>query len=151
MKNGVQCADLITCGMLARWPDLKFVSVESGMGWLPFVLEASDYSWLGAFRPGRQRTVDDVLPSELFREHVYVTYWFESQAPRHFLDLIPVDNVLFETDFPHTTCLFGDIDKTIEENLGHVAEDVRRKILWENAAALYRIEAPPPNWSGFGS
>jgi predicted TIM-barrel fold metal-dependent hydrolase len=151
MKNGVQCADLITCGMLPRWPDLKFVSVESGMGWLPFVLEAADYSWLGAFRPGRQRTAGDVLPSDLFREHVFVTYWFERLAPRHFLDLIPVDNVLFETDFPHTTCLFGDIDQTIEENLGHVPEEVRRKILWENAAKLYRIESPPSDWPGFRS
>jgi predicted TIM-barrel fold metal-dependent hydrolase len=146
MKNGVQCADLITCGMLPRWPGLKFVSVESGMGWLPFVLEASDYSWLGAFRPGRERTAEDVLPSELFAEHVYVTYWFEKQAPRHFLDLIPVDNVLFETDFPHTTCLFGDIDQTIAANLGHVADDVRRKILWGNAAKLYGIEDPPESW-----
>jgi predicted TIM-barrel fold metal-dependent hydrolase len=117
---------------------------------LPFVLEAADYSWLGAFRPGRRRSADDVLPSDLFRQHVFVTYWFERQAPRHFLDLIPVDNVLFETDFPHTTCLFGDIDQTIEENLGHLPEDVRRKILWENASQLYRIESPPADWPGFG-
>ena len=57
-----------------------------------------------------------------------------------------MDNVLFETDFPHTTCLFGDIDQTIAANLGHVAEDVRRKILWGNAAKLYGIEAPPESW-----
>jgi predicted TIM-barrel fold metal-dependent hydrolase len=146
LKNGVQCADLITSGMLARWPELKFVSVESGMGWLPFMLEAADYSWLGAFRPGRQRTSDDILPSELFRDHVYVTYWFEQVAPNHMLDLVPIDNVLFETDFPHTTCLFGNIGSTIEANLGHVPEEVRRKILWENAARLYGIASPPPGW-----
>jgi uncharacterized protein len=146
MKNGVQCADLITCGMLARWPDLKFVSVESGMGWLPFVLEASDYSWLGAFRPGRERTSEDILPSELFRDHVYVTYWFEEVAPNHMLDLVPIDNVLFETDFPHTTCLYGNIDSTIKANLSHVSEEVRRKILWGNSAKLYNIPSPPPEW-----
>ena len=55
-----------------------------------------------------------MLPSELFRQSVYVTYWFESVAPKHFLDVIPIDNVLFETDFPHTTCLFGNIQETIE-------------------------------------
>jgi predicted TIM-barrel fold metal-dependent hydrolase len=151
MKNGVQCADLITCGLLPRWPGLQFVSVESGIGWLPFVLEAADYSWLGAFRPGRARTADDVLPSDLFRQHVFVTYWFERQAPRYFLDLIPVDNVLFETDFPHTTCLFGDIDETIAENLGHLPEEIRRKILWDNATRLYRIEPPAGDWPGRGS
>jgi predicted TIM-barrel fold metal-dependent hydrolase len=146
MKNGVQCSDLITSGVLNRYPDLKFVSVESGMGWLPFVLDATDYSWLGAFRPGRVRQPDDVLPSDLFRRGVYVTYWFESVAPRHFLDLIPVDNILFETDFPHTTCLFGNIQETIKSGLGHVDDVTRRKILWDNAASLYRIEEPPESW-----
>ena len=42
LKNGLQCADLITSGVLPRFPDLDFVSVESGIGWIPFVLEAAD-------------------------------------------------------------------------------------------------------------
>jgi len=142
----VQCSDLITSGVLNRYPDLKFVSVESGIGWLPFMLEATDYSWLGAFRPGRERTAEDVLPSELFRQSVYVTYWFESVAPKHFLDIVPTDNVLFETDFPHTTCLFGNIQETIASGLGHIDSGVRRKILWENAAGLYRIVEPSESW-----
>jgi len=146
MKNGVQCSDLITSGVLNRYPELKFVSVESGIGWLPFMLEATDYSWLGAFRPGRERMKEDVLPSELFRQSVFVTYWFESVAPRHFLEVVPVDNVLFETDFPHTTCLFGNIQETIESGLGHLDSSVRRKILWGNAAQLYRIPDPPESW-----
>jgi uncharacterized protein len=150
LKNGVQCSDLITSGVLNRYPQLKFVSVESGIGWLPFMLEATDYSWLGAFRPGRERTDEDVLPSELFRQSVYVTYWFESVAPKHFLDVVPVDNVLFETDFPHTTCLFGNIQETIQAGLGHVDDAVRRKILWENAAKLYRIVEPPESWRAKG-
>ena len=142
----MQCCDLITSQVLRRFPELKFVSVESGIGWLPFMLEAADYSWLGAFRPGRERNPGDVLPSDLFRQSVYVTYWFESVAPKHFLDQLPVDNILFETDFPHTTCLFGNIQETIEAGLGHVDETTRRKILWENAARLYAIEAPPVTW-----
>ncbi len=146
MKNGVQTCDLITSTVLNRYPDVKFVSVESGMGWLPFMLEATDYSWLGSFRPGRERRPEDILPSELFRRGVYVTYWFESLAPKHFIDIIPVDNVLFETDFPHTTCLFGNIQETIQGGLGHVKESVRRRILWDNAAQLYRIEEPPAAW-----
>ncbi len=146
MKNGVQCCDVITSGVLNRYPDLKFVSVESGIGWLPFMLEATDYSWLGAFRPGRERQKGDVLPSDLFRQSVYVTYWFESLAPKHFLDLVPIDNVLFETDFPHTTCLFGNIQETIENGLGHLDSNTRGKILWDNAARLYRIKEPPSSW-----
>jgi uncharacterized protein len=146
MKNGVQCSDLITSGVLNRYPGLRFVSVESGIGWLPFMLDATDYSWLGAFRPGRERQLDDVLPSDLFRQSVFVTYWFETVAPKHFMDVIPIDNVLFETDFPHTTCLFGNIQETIRAGLGHVDPVTRRKILWDNAARLYRIDDPPARW-----
>lgn len=143
MKNGVQCIDLVTSGVLQRFPGLRFVSVESGMGWLPFALEAADYSYLGASRSGRQRVGDELLPSELFRRQVYITYWFEQIAPTHLLDVIPVDNVLFETDFPHTTCLYGNIAETIERGLGDLDAAIRDKILWGNAAALYGIDVPP--------
>jgi len=142
LKNGVQCSDLITSGVLPRFPDLKFVSVESGMGWVPFMLEATDYSWLGALAKGRQRPAGELLPSELFARQVYITYWFEQIAPTHLLDVIPIDNVLFETDFPHTTCLYGNIEETIERGLGKVSKQVRDKILWGNAAQLYGVEFP---------
>jgi len=141
MKNGTQCADLITSGVLARFPELRFVSVESGIGWIPFVLECADYSYLGASTAARQGS-SELLPSELFRRQVYATFWFERTAPTRLLDELPVDNLLFETDFPHVTCLYGNIAETIEANLGHASEEVRRKVLWDNAARLYGIEAP---------
>ena len=142
LKNGVQCCDLITSGVLPRFPELQFVSVESGMGWLPFMLEAADYSYLGACAKGRVRPAGELLPSELFARQVYVTYWFEQIAPTHLLDVVPIDRVLFETDFPHTTCLYGNIEETIERGLGHVAPEIREKIVWGNAARLYGIDGP---------
>jgi uncharacterized protein len=151
MKNGVQCGDLLTSGVLPRYPDLKFVSVESGCGWLPFVLETADYIWLGITRKGRVRSDEDVLPSDLFKRQVYVTVWFEQVAPRRLLEDIPVDNLLFETDFPHNVCLYGNIRETISSALGQVAEEVRSKIVWGNAAGLYGIQEPsqrPPELVG---
>ena len=142
MKNGVQCGDLITSGVLPRFPDLKFVSVESGCGWLPFVLETADYTWLGMSRNHRVRLEGDVLPSELFRRQVFLTVWFEQVAPHHLLNQMPVDNLLFETDFPHNACLYGNIRETIEASWGDAPADVRHKILWGNAAKLYGITEP---------
>lgn len=146
MKNGIQCADLILSGVLERFPEVKFVSVESGVGWIPFMLEAADYSYLGAFRPGRTRTTE-LLPSELFRRQVYCTYWFEQAAPEHLLGVLPLDNIMFETDFPHTACLYGNIEETIERGLAAAGDAVRQKILWGNAAALYRIASPTVPWA----
>jgi len=140
MKNGVQCADLITSGVLARFERLRFVSVESGIGWIPFVLEVADYSYLGASQADRRG--GGLLPSELFRRQVYATYWFERIAPTRLLDEMPIDNILFETDFPHVTCLYGNIGETIDAGLGGASEAVRHKLLWANSARLYHVEEP---------
>jgi predicted TIM-barrel fold metal-dependent hydrolase len=140
MGNGIQVADLLLSGVLPRFPTLRFVSVESGIGWIPFVLEATDYSYLEG-RPGRVGEWD-LLPSEYFRRQVYTCFWFEQYAPQHMLDAIPVDRILFETDFPHPTCLYGNLAERIDAGLRDQPDDVRRKILWDNAAELYRIENP---------
>lgn len=140
LKNGLQTADLLTSGVLPRFPDLKFVSVESGIGWVPFVLEAVDHSYL----EGRQdRTSEwDLLPSEYFARQVYACYWFETVAPRRLLDEIPVDRILFETDFPHPTCLYGNVREQIDRGLADATDEQRHQILWGNAAELYGIDVP---------
>ena len=116
------------------------MSVESGIGWVPFVLEAADHSYLEG-RPGRTSEWE-LLPSEYFARQVYTTYWFETVAPTKLLGDIPVDRILFETDFPHPTCLYGNVHEKIEASLAGATEEQRRRILWENAAELYRVAEP---------
>jgi predicted TIM-barrel fold metal-dependent hydrolase len=143
-KNGLQVCDLLLSGVLPRFPDLRVVSVESGIGWMPFTFEALDYQFLegGGFKSRPEFTK---LPSEYFADQVYATFWFEEAAPKDVLgSRIPIDNVLFETDFPHPTCLYLDVDEKIASSLGHLSETDRRKVLWDNAARLYRIQAPHP-------
>src|SRR5207248_3343149 len=43
VENAKQVTELLLSGVLQRFPALKFVSVESGLGWVPFVLECLDY------------------------------------------------------------------------------------------------------------
>ncbi len=141
LKNGLQVADLLLSGVLPRFPKLKFVSVESGIGWIPFVLEAVDHS----YREGRpHRTSEwELMPSEYFRRQVYATHWFETVPLRRLLDDLPLDNLLFETDFPHPTCLYDDVAGRVEEAFRGIEGDLRRKLLWGNGAKLYAIADPP--------
>jgi predicted TIM-barrel fold metal-dependent hydrolase len=145
LENGKQLTDLLFSGVLPKHPDLKFVSVESGIGFIPFILEAADYT----FEYGRVRQQQPefaLRPSEYFHRQVYGCYIFEEQAPRELLDTIGVDNVMFETDYPHPVCLYGNVREKIDAALGDSAPEVRHKVLWENAAKLYKIEKPdvPP-------
>jgi predicted TIM-barrel fold metal-dependent hydrolase len=146
LDNGKQLTDLLFSGVLPRFPQLRILSVESGIGFIPFVLEAADYTFeYGKVR--QQRPEFTLKPSEYFRRQVYGCYIFEEYAPRALLDTIGADNVLFETDYPHPVCLYGNVREKIDRALGEAAPAVRRKVLWENAAKLYKIappDVPPP-------
>lgn len=138
VANGIQVLDLLLSGILVRFPTLKFVSVESGIGWVPFVLEAADYHFKKS-RDERPHAWGDALPSDLFHRQVYVNYWFEDLQQWH-VDAIGEDNILFETDFPHPTCLEEhDLEETITRRMAKLPESLREKILWKNATSLYNL------------
>jgi predicted TIM-barrel fold metal-dependent hydrolase len=142
MINGLQLNDLIMSGVLARYPKIRFVSVESGIGWIPFMLEALDYQFKGN-SVAQEQPLFKMLPSEYFARNIYACYWFEQTAPTRLIDKIGADNVLFETDFPHPTSLYGDeVHARIKGGLSGCEESVRRKILWDNSQKLYKVTGP---------
>ena len=137
ITNARVLANVIYSGMLERHPRLKVVSVESGIGWIPFVLEALDHQ----ANETAAGTMDylSMPPSAYFRRQIYACYWFERQDVAHTFEVLGTDNILFETDFPHPTCLYPDSLAYAAEGLAGVSPEVQRKVLQDNAAALYRI------------
>lgn len=135
--NAATLGNWIVSGRLDRHPKLKIALVESGMGWIPFALEALEHQF------------DEMLPSktgmlqrrpcDYFRDHFWVTYWFESIAPKMLLETIGVNKVLFETDFPHPTSLYPGVQEHIVDTLGGYDYDVRKRVLERNAAELYNL------------
>jgi predicted TIM-barrel fold metal-dependent hydrolase len=141
-KNGQQVCDVLLSGVLPRFPQLRVVSVESGIGWMPFAMEAIDYQFIegGGLN---SRPEFDRLPSEYFADQVYITFWFEKFAVRELVGgAIPAGNVMWETDFPHPTCLYGDIPARLAETFAGIDDETRRRLVWDNAVALYGLEVP---------
>ncbi|HEX4432721.1 MAG TPA: amidohydrolase family protein [Frankiaceae bacterium] len=144
MSNAAAITELIVSGLCDRYPDLPFVSVESGFGYVPWLLEALDWQWLNY--SGRQLMPGRLLPSEYFRRQIYATFWFEGPTMQRLVDLYP-DNLMFETDFPHPTCIAPGPASTsptardlIEQNLGSLPDGIRRKVLSETASRLYHLD-----------
>ena len=52
--------------------------------------------------------------------------------------------LLFETDYPHPICLYGNVREKIDAGMAGQPAAVRRQILWENAADLYGVDAVEP-------
>ena len=125
MKNGVQCADLISSGVLPA-SDLRFVSVESGCGWLPFVLENRRLHLARLSRKGRSAKRATCCPRSCSGARCTSPSGSSRSRP-HLLDQMPVDNLLFETDFPHNACLYGNIRETIECGWGDAPEGSARR------------------------
>jgi len=132
-NNARVLANIIYSGILNRFPRLKFVSVESGIGWVPFLLEALDYQ-LAEFAASRRF---DLKPSEYFKRNFHACFWFEQDDIARTLRRVGIDNALFETDYPHPTSLYPI--HNLERRLSGLTAEERGKVLSTNAARLYRI------------
>ena len=139
-------ADVTTSQVCVKYPDLKMVIVESGVGWIRYMLELLDWQWVNsgaqAADPGRE------LPSFYFHRQIYGSFWFERESVSRIADLYQ-DNLMFETDFPHPTSLSpGPISsaatprETVESTLAGLDESIKRKLMYENAAKLYHVTGP---------
>jgi predicted TIM-barrel fold metal-dependent hydrolase len=146
MGNATCIAELITSGLCQRYPRLKFVSVESGFGFVPFLMEALDWQFLNV--GGRNQHPDMLLPSEYFERQIYTSFWFERNVGR-LIELYP-NNVMFETDFPHPSGITEGAGspalsprETVAQNLSDIAEPTLRKVLSGTAAELYHVDLAP--------
>lgn len=146
MQNVTCLADLIFGGVCHRFPDLKLVSVESGVGWIPSYLEAADWQFVNS-ETRREHPEYDLLPSEYFKRQIYGCFWFECDGLKTALELYP-DNMLWETDFPHPTCQHPGLEGGLTERpveyadraFAEVPEDTLQKVLHDTAAELYGIQ-----------
>jgi uncharacterized protein len=139
-------ANIVCRGLCRDYPGINFVIVESGAGWIPFVMESLDWQWKnhGAVQeePGWE------LPSQYIRRQVYGMFWFEKASVSRIADMLP-DNIMFETDYPHPVGLAPgpasyaeNPRKMAAESMAGVDESIVRRIFFENAARLYNVVEP---------
>jgi uncharacterized protein len=146
LGNARNVAEVVLSGVCHRYPDLKFVSVENGAGWLPYLAESMDWQWLnvGAHKEFPER----LLPSEYLHRQIFAMYWFEQESIRRVIGEL-ADNLMFETDFPHATSLSpGPASESpsprdvIERSLRGLPDEVIGNVLQHTATKLYHLDPP---------
>ena len=115
---------------------MKWVSAETGLGWVNYVIEGCDHEWE---RRSLWKHGVATRPSELFRRQIYVNFWFEKTGIAR-RDKINPDNIMWESDYPHTASTYPESWKIIEETLQDVSAEEKRKILCDNAQRVYHLE-----------
>ncbi|HVX22073.1 MAG TPA: amidohydrolase family protein [Acidimicrobiales bacterium] len=121
-------AALVLGNLFTRFPTLKVLSVENGCRWVRPLLTDMDH----AARMARSRGLTGI-PSEIFREHVYVAPFWEDDA-HDLVGLIGAEHVLLGSDFPHPEGEANPIDYL--NALRGMDEATVRLIMRDNAARL---------------
>lgn len=123
---------VIYSGVLERYPNLRVVVGESGIGWIPYILEHMDLEWEEQFQDLELK----MKPSEYWRRQCKATYQSDPIGIR-LLDVLGAETIMWGSDFPHPDGVWPDSQEFIQRELGHLPAEVRFRIVCENAAKLY--------------
>lgn len=128
-------ATVLTGDLADRFPNLAWVFLESGCGWLPYWLERLDehYEKLPHLVPALHEK-----PSARFRRHCYVSFDPEDALLPQAVEWAGADRVLFASDYPHWDGIWPNAARTVRERTD-VSETVKQQILVENAARLFGL------------
>lgn len=133
-SNMIILLNLLVSDIFKRHPRLRFTSVESNVGWVPFMLETLHYQ------------IEENLPdwgtsvTELFNKHFSICFWAEKQGLLDAVKRLGADSIMFETDWPHPTCLYPDPLGYHLDTLQQLTAEDRAKVFGANAEKLYNLD-----------
>jgi predicted TIM-barrel fold metal-dependent hydrolase len=129
-------ATMLFSQILERFPRMKLVSSESGIGWVPYLLEVADHQWE---RQKLWREGMSIKPSEYFHRQCYANFWFEEVGikMRYY---IGIDNIMWESDYPHPTCTYPNSQEYIAKVTQELMPEERQKILVGNAVRVFNLD-----------
>lgn len=124
-------------GTLERFPKLKVVFVEPGLGWLPFLF---DVILDGRIKQGHYKFPHlTMLPSEYFKRQCGATFMYEPHGLKVAYDYFGPDVLMWSTDFPHPATSWPHSIDHINKQFGAAGirgEDLN-KILSGNGIRLF--------------
>jgi predicted TIM-barrel fold metal-dependent hydrolase len=133
--------DWLYSGIPQRYPNIKICLSEGGIGWVGAVIDRLDH--LNERRIQRDGPEADLSgTSDVLRRN----FWFCAlDDPTGFLarEVIGVDNIVVESDYPHSDSTWPDTQALLKKHLAGVPVDEQRRMCWQNAVELFRHPNPP--------
>jgi predicted TIM-barrel fold metal-dependent hydrolase len=132
-------SDYLFSGVLVRFPSLKLAYSEGQIGWLPYVLERADNVW----RDHRAWVgVKDIVPeppSTYYYRQVFGCF-FKDRHGLESLDRVGLDNITFETDYPHTDSTWPETKQVATEMMSDLDDEAIYKIVRGNAIRMLCLD-----------
>ena len=139
MCNMVHMTNWVLNGIPERFPKLKVFWVESGLAWLPFMMQRLDNEYL-------MRSSECPLLKRLPSEYITEMYFTTQPMEAHNTELLQSTmkaikaetQLLYASDWPHWDF---DMPSTIID-LPFLSEQAKRNILGLTAARLFNLKVP---------
>lgn len=137
--NLVHLTNWVINGLPERFPKLKVMWVESGLAWIPFLMQRLDHEYL---KRTSEAPLLRRLPSEYMRDFYYSSQPLEVDHPKLLQSTMEAMNaetqLVYSSDWPHWDF---DLPGSVA-GLPFLSEDAKRNILGLNAAELFGLEVP---------
>jgi predicted TIM-barrel fold metal-dependent hydrolase len=127
-------AAIINSCMLEKYPTLRIVLAEAGIGWIPYALDRMDNEFVERFSKLPLR----MKPSEYWRRQCRATFQYDRVGAK-LLDELGEETVMWGSDYPHVDGVFPDSQEYIERQFSHLPGTTRRKIVCENVGKFYGL------------
>jgi predicted TIM-barrel fold metal-dependent hydrolase len=128
--------DWILSGVFVRHPRLRVMYSEGQAGWIPYLLGRLDVKWREGYGSldGVRKLVPE-LPSSYFKDHVFACVT-QDPAASMFIDTVGVDNICFETDYPHPDSSFPNSVEVARQQFAGLNQEQVNKVVHDNGRRL---------------
>ena len=131
--------DWLFSGWLAKLPTLKIVYSEGQIGWIPYILERADKVWEDNRAWGGFGDKVPEPPSTYYYRQIYGCF-FDDEYGLENIEKCGVDNICFETDYPHSDSTWPKSREVGQKLMGNLPEDVIYKLVRGNAIELLQLD-----------
>jgi predicted TIM-barrel fold metal-dependent hydrolase len=147
-NSAASLTDFLFSGVLERYPTLRLLYAEAQIGWIPYTLERADDVWSTHLWANGQRACPEPPSTYYYRQ--VTSCFFKDPIGIKMLDQVGVDNITFETDYPHQDSTWPDSLEAAAKQFGFLPQDQIDKIARNNALDLFGIPLPRAGSSSVG-
>jgi predicted TIM-barrel fold metal-dependent hydrolase len=134
--------DWLFSGWLVRLPELKLAYSEGQIGWIPYILERADKVWEHNRAWGGVADAVPEPPSTYYYRQIFGCF-FDDEHGLESLARVGVDNITFETDYPHSDSTWPHTLQVAQKLMGHLDPVSIRKIVRGNAIRMLSLDFEP--------
>jgi predicted TIM-barrel fold metal-dependent hydrolase len=132
-------ADFVWADLWHRFPDLRFSLTEGDIGWIPYFLQRADHVQDRHGGWTQHEIPNGMTPRELFLDRMIVCFINDAVGIRN-LDLLNVDNVCWESDYPHSDSPWPNAPEQVATLLADLNDATVNKLTHENAMRLFQFD-----------